>query len=104
MTAPVDHEAAKEIADNWNDPDNLFVVGDTRSNNAQRVQQAHLARAYLALRAELAAANAALKAAYIAADHVAIAGSYDNLKEGQRYIIAWRLNTEHAAAIERARK
>jgi hypothetical protein len=24
-----------------------------------------------------------------AAEHVAIAGSYDNLKEGQRYIIKW---------------
>lgn len=41
------------------------------------------------LRRELLATRELLDAGYAAAEHIGIAGSYDNLKEGQRYIVAW---------------
>lgn len=44
----------------------------------------------VALRLELLCTRQLLDAGYTASDHIAIAGSFDNLKEGQHYMIEWR--------------
>ncbi len=49
----VNHDEAREIAEQHADPEEAFVIGDTRSSNNRRLQMHQLAKAYLDLEKRL---------------------------------------------------